>query len=82
MKALFCPEFPINLEIPVVFSKKYVLKPHLFSGKAQIADKKPISDKIFVSALSWATLFYMFSVTTFSYKRFPSFHTKNLWCYA
>ena len=36
MKALFCPEFPINLEIPVVFSKKYVLKPHLFLGKPKL----------------------------------------------
>ena len=36
-----------NLEIPVDFSKKFVLNPHLFSGIAQFTDNKPISDEIF-----------------------------------
>ena len=46
-----------NLEIPVVFSKKYVLNSHLFSGIAQFTDKKPISDEILVSVTSGTTLF-------------------------
>ena len=28
------------------------------------------------------TFLHLFFVMTFSYKLFPSFHTKNLWCYA
>ena len=72
-----------NLENPVAFSKRYVLNCHLFSGIAQFKDKKPISDENFFSVQSWTTLFlHLLFVMTFSYTHFPSFHTKNLWCYA
>ena len=47
-----------NLEIPVDFSKKYVLSTHPFSGIAQFTHNKPISDEFLQS---WITLFYIFS---------------------
>ena len=50
-----------NLETPVIFLKKHVLSPHLFSGIAKFTDKKSISDKSFVSVQSWITLFCVFS---------------------
>ena len=65
-----------NLEIPVDFSKKYVLSTHPFSGIAQFTHNKPISDEF----LDHPFLHLLF-VMTFSYKLFPSFQTKTLWCY-
>ena len=47
-----------NREIPVVFFKKYILKPSFFSGIVQLTNNKSISDKTFVSVQSWTIFFY------------------------
>ena len=50
-----------NLEISVVFSKKYVLNSQLFLGIAPFTDKKPVPDEVFVSVQSWNTFSGIFS---------------------
>ena len=50
-----------NLEISVVFSKKYVLNSQLFLGIAPFTDKKPVLDEVFVSVQSWNTFSGIFS---------------------
>ena len=49
--------------MPMIFLKKYVVNPHLFSGIAQFKDNKPIPDEVFVSVQSWTNLFQIFSLS-------------------
>ena len=71
-----------NLEIPVVFSKKYVLNPHLFSGIAQFTEETNFWWIFCQCAELDHPFLQLLFVMTFSYKLFPRFHTKSLWCYA